>query len=267
MAAVIFLRISPPHNSNQHPFDSPYHQQFNRTWRVDHSHWRAPATLDDTKKNWQRLAGTIEEKPFVVDYASFIAKDNLTFIEFYIQISYNRLRFARAGKFYQAIYDIDLYLQDASGNLVQTLSESDTVRTNDYAVTGAANNFRITLLHSCLRPGDYNLRAIITDKEYGQSYEVAQPFSARDFSGQGLAVSDLQFSRNIRLDSLASPFNKHGRHIEPNVRRQYGQFASQLFVYYEIYHLADPIGADAAGDSIRTIYSVRDENGTEVKQL
>src|SRR5574341_1210520 len=130
----------------------------------------APATLDDTKKNWQRLAETIGEKPFIVDYASFIAKDDLTFIEFYIQISYNRLRFARAGKFYQAIYNIDFYLQDAAGNLVQTLSARDTVRTNDYAVTGAANNFRITLLNSCLPPADYKLRAIITDNEFGQSY-------------------------------------------------------------------------------------------------
>ncbi|MGH7456239.1 MAG: GWxTD domain-containing protein, partial [bacterium] len=60
---------------------------------------------------------------------------------------------------------------------------------------------------------------------------------------------------------------------------RYGQFASQLFIYYEIYNLAEPSGTAAAAigdsvvapsasaDSFRTHYIIHHENGDAIKQL
>jgi GWxTD domain-containing protein len=234
------------------------------------------ATPDDDKKNWSGVNFTVAEKAFTIDYANFIAQHNMTFVEFYIQIGYDRLSFTRDGKFYQAVYDIDLYIEDLSGNLLQTRSARDEVGVTNYDDTTAPNNYRISLLSFCLRPGLYRRRVVITDKETGKRYDDAEKFSVRDFSGQSLMLSDVQFSRNIETDSSANAFVKHNRRIEPNVPHAYGQFVGQLFVYYEIYNLADPQEAAArdslglqtvAPDSFRTLYLVHNDKGEEVKQL
>jgi GWxTD domain-containing protein len=241
--------------------------------------------LDETKKSWPRLAESVEARPFVVDYINFIAQHNLAFVEFYVQLSHAQLSFTRAGaqapsaEIFQAVYDIDFYIEDVHGNVIQTQAARDTVKAFTYDETKMATNFRVTLFRSYLQPGEYRWRAIVTDQETGKACEVAQKFFARDFSGQSLAVSDLQFSRNIQIDSSASPFVKHNRHIEPNALHRYGQFASQLFIYYEIYNLAKPTKTAAAAngdsaaaqlaaaDSFRTHYIIHDENGNEIKQL
>ncbi len=234
----------------------------------------APAAPgDDDRKNLSRFAGPVEVRSFDVDHINFIAQHNLTFVEFYVQTSYDRLSFTRAGKIYQALYDIDFYIEDLDGNLLQSQSARDTVKAFTYAETGSANNHRVTLFNFCLRPGNYRWRAMMTDRENGKTSEAAQQFVARDFSGPGLALSDLQFSRHIQVDSSANPFVKHNRRIEPNAKHLYGQFASQLFVYYEIYNLTDPFaataanGGDAAADSFRTLFLIRNEQGDEIKQL
>jgi GWxTD domain-containing protein len=235
--------------------------------------------VDDTKKNWSHLAESVEAQPFVVDHVNFIAQHNLAFVEFYTQISYAQLSFTRAAKIFQAVYDIDFYIEDVNGNVIQTQAARDTARAFTFDETRAASNYRVTLLRFCLQPGEYRWRAIVTDRETGKAAEVTQKFSARDFSGQSLMVSDLQFSRRIQVDSSAGPFVKHNRLIEPDALHRYGQFASQLFIYYEIYNLAEPRSAAAAAigdgpaaqlapaDSFRTHYLIRDENGDEVKQL
>ncbi|MGH7456043.1 MAG: hypothetical protein ACRENG_32115, partial [bacterium] len=61
--------------------------------------------VDDTKKNWSRLAEAVEAKAFVVDYINFIAQHDLAFVEFYVQISNAQLSFTRVAKIFQAVYD------------------------------------------------------------------------------------------------------------------------------------------------------------------
>jgi len=234
----------------------------------------APAD-DDAKKNWPRLNVTVEEKPFLLDHAGFIAPLGKTFVEFYIQIGYDRLGFIRDGKMFRAVYDLDFYIEDEHGNLLQTQSALDEIIVASYDETTRPDKSRVTLLSAGLRPGNYQWRAVIADKETGRNYETAGKFSVRDFSGPNLTVSDLQFSRQIQVDSSASVFVKHNRRIEPNVPRTYGQFIGQLFVYYEIYNLIAPRAATrdsavlqtAAADSFQTLYRIRNEAGEEIKQL
>jgi len=239
---------------------------------------------DVSKKKWSRLSGEIAEKPFIVDQANFIAPDNLTFVEFYVQVAYDRLSFTRHGKLYRAIYDVDFYIEDLNGNLLQTQSGRDEFTVSNYDETTTANNYRVTLLSACLRPETYRRRVVMTDKETGKSYEAVDKFSVRGFSSPNLSLSDLQFSRGIQMDSSASAFVKHNRRIEPNVGHLYGQFVGQLFVYYEIYNFSTPNAAlsgnakplvpfdsamiqSAAADSFQTLYCIRDERGNEMKQL
>lgn len=223
-----------------------------------------PGAMDKSRDRWSRVHHTLAEKPFLIDYASFVAQHNATYVEFYIQMSYDRLSFVRAGKYFCAVYEIDFNIEDAEGNLLQGQSAQDSVKVEKYDETTANHNYRVALLNFCVRPGDYHLRAMITDRETGKTYEVRGKFSARNFSSADLTVSDLQFSRDIHLDSSASSFVKHNRYIEPNVMRLYGQFASHLFVYYEVYNLA---AATTAVDSFRTLFIIRNVNGDEIKQL
>jgi GWxTD domain-containing protein len=238
----------------------------------------APNRDDDSKKSWSGFNVTMEEKFFAIDYANFIAQKNLTFVEFYIQIGYDRLIFTRAGKSYHALYEIDFYVEDLNGNLLQNQTAHDEILVDNYDETIAPNNYRVILLSFSLKPDLYRLRAVITDKENGKSYEATNKFSVRDFSGPNLTLSDLQFSRNIQVDSSANAFVKHHRRIEPNVPRAYGQYVSGLFVYYEIYNFVEPqckknqasdstTWQTASADSFQTLYTIRNESGEEVKQL
>jgi len=230
-----------------------------------------PATVaadDDAKKNWVRLNLTATEKPFAVDWANFVGAAGQTFVEFYIQINYARLSFIRDGEVFRAVYDVDFYLEDAAGNLLQTLSALDAIVAASYDETINPDKVRVTLLSAGLRPGAYQWHTVITDRETARQYTTAGKFSVRDFSGQNLAVSDLQFSRNIQIDSSRNVFVKNNRRIEPNVPRAFGQFVGQLWVYYEIYNLAAPgLTAQTAADSFQTFYVIRNKLGEEVKQL
>ena len=238
-------------------------------------------SCDETNGHWSRAAEATTAPPFLVDHACFQAKGNFSFVEFYVQVSYARLQFIRDGKAYQATYEIDLYIEDRDENLVLSQSARDTARANDYSETSAAGQSRLTLFNSYLRPGQYRVRIVVTDRETDKTFEVTRDLFVRDFSGQNLLVSDLQFSRNIKADSSASPFVKHYRRIEPNVTHLYGQFDAALFIYYEIYNLAPPIintqvalssreNAETQtmpSDSFRVHYLMHDANGNEVKRL
>jgi GWxTD domain-containing protein len=230
----------------------------------------APAD-DDAKKTWPRINVAVEEKPFLLDHAGFIASLGQTLVEFYIQVGYDRLSFIRDGKMFRAVYDIDFYIEDEHGNLLQTQTALDEISVTSYDETTRPDKSRVTLLSAGLRPGNYQWRAVITDKENGRNYESASKFSARDFSGPNLTVSDLQFSRQIQVDSSANVFVKNNRRVEPNVQRTYGQFVGLLFVYYEIYNLIAPADSavlqTAATDSFQTLYIIRHESGKEIKQL
>ncbi|MDZ7343165.1 MAG: hypothetical protein ONA90_01490, partial [candidate division KSB1 bacterium] len=198
-----------------------------------------------------------------------------------MQVSHVRLQFIRHGKAYQSIYEIDLDVEDREENLVLSQSARDTARVNDYSETSAAEYHRLTLFNCYLRPGQYRVRITLTDRATGKSFEVRRDLLVRDFSGENLLISDLQFSRHIKVDSSASPFVKHFRWIEPNVAHLYGQFDANLFIYYEIYNLAPPIAnppAELVGresparpkmssDSFRVQYVMHDAAGREVKRL
>lgn len=230
---------------------------------------------DDSKNNWLRLNLTAQEKPFGVDFASFAGANGKSFVEFYLQISYLRLSFIRAGKMFRAAYDIDFYIEDEHGNLLQTLSEVDEIIALSYDETTQPDKSRLTLLRTDLHPGNYQWRAVITDHENVQNYTASSKFFVRDFSGQNLAVSDIQFSRNIELDSSNNVFVKNNRRIEPNVPRIYGQLGGQLLVYYEIYNLVAPGKAAqdsaffqaTASDTFQTLYIIRNETGEETREL
>jgi len=279
---LLSANLASPQISSQPRYFSSKIANFQFESLAAHSRQNAAGTLDaapvrdDDATNWSRLNVTVAEKPFLLDYANFIANHNLTFVEFYVQIGYDRLSFTRSGKFYQAVYDIDFYIEDLNGNLLQSRALRDEAEVANYDETMAPNNSRVVLLNFSLNPGLYRLRAVITDKESGKSYETADKFSVRDFSSANLTVSDLQFSRNIQVDSSANAFVKHNRRIEPNVLRSYGQYAGQLFVYYEIYHLVDPknpavrdsaVSPTTPADSFRTVYIIRNNRGEEVKRL
>jgi GWxTD domain-containing protein len=231
----------------------------------------ATQSCDETNGHWPRVTEATTVSPFLVDHACFQAKGNFTFVEFYVQVSYARLQFIRQGEAYQSIYEIDLYVEDREENLVLSQSARDTAKAKDYSETSAAEYYRLTLLNSYLRPGQYLVRIVLTDRETGKSFEVARELFVRDFSGQNLIISDLQFSRNIKVDSSASPFVKHYRRIEPNVAHLYGQFDAALFIYYEIYNLALPIKNPETlmtpSDSFRVQYLMHDARGNEVKRL
>jgi GWxTD domain-containing protein len=205
-----------------------------------------------------------EQAPhFIGDYACFWLDDTLTYTELYFQIPFQNLCFVRHAGGYQAQYEIELFITDASGSLAHSHSEHDKVRAATYEEAKSPASARAVLLAAYLRPGAYRLRAMVTDRETGKQAEAQSVLRVKDFSGKTLQLSDLQFSANIEANPASSDFVKNNRRVVPNVAHVYGQATPQLCVYYEIYNLAFA----APADSFHMTITIEYESGEQITRM
>ncbi len=209
---------------------------------------------------WQQ---DVQAPHFSGDYACFGMSDSLTFTEFYFQIPFQNLRFVRHDDGFHAEYEIDLYVENHSGELAYSQSGTDTIQVNRYAETIDAENARAIQFTTYLRPEAYRLRAMLTDRETGRHTEARTELRIKDFRGETLSMSNLQFSSAIETVCTPGNFVKNNRRVVPNVTHAYGQSSPQLFVYYEIYNLSYA----APGDSFQTIATIQRENGDRITQM
>lgn len=205
----------------------------------------------------------VQAPHFSGDYACFGMSDSLTFTEFYFQIPFQNLRFVRHDDGFHAEYEIELYVENHSGELAYSKSGTDTIHVNRYAETIDAESARAIQFTTYLRPEIYRLRALITDRETGRHTEARTELRIKDFRGETLSMSNLQFSSAIETVCAPGNFVKNNRHVVPNVMHAYGQSSPQLFVYYEIYNLSYA----APGDSFQTIVTIQRENGDRITQM
>jgi GWxTD domain-containing protein len=200
---------------------------------------------------------------FTGDYACFSLDDTLTYTELYFQIPFQNLHFVRKNGVYVAEYDVELTIFDASGNVVHSVCATDQAQAASFDETVLPANARAILLAAYLRPGAYRFRASVADRESGKHAEARSTLRVKDFGGNSLRVSDLQFSSNIEINPAKTDFVKNNRRIVPNVRRLYGEINSDLFLYYEIYNLA----YEAATDSFHTVITIEREDGQLISRI
>jgi len=180
-----------------------------------------------------------EGPKFYIDYSNFQGIDNLTYTEFYIQISYSDLQFIKYRKRFRGGYDIELSIVDENNNVVETYTNRDVFDVKTFDETKSTRKARLSMVAFTFEPGTYSIRVQVTDQETQKTSEIQEVFSAANFKENKLHLSDIQFSQKIELCNDDRPFVKNKRYVEPCAVRIFANGLADIYVYFEIYKLPD----------------------------
>ena len=199
---------------------------------------------------------------FFFDAATFAAKDTTKGrIEVFVKVAYSELLFTRyQNKLFRARYDIEYQVRDLDENIVASEVQDKEIVSDNYDATISDVRFHFSRMTFNVAPGDYQLTAVITDKETMKSGQRKLRITVRTFRARPLAISDLIFADKIQTDTLDQIFN-----IVPNVFKSFDHDYKDYLIYFEIYN--QEFSSQYSDDSdksgakeIKIIYLVRNVN-------
>ncbi|MFQ5707359.1 MAG: hypothetical protein ACE5HO_07910 [bacterium] len=202
---------------------------------------------------------------FFVDYTNLQGVDSQTYVEFYIQLSYQELQFIKAGKGFSASYEIEFTAYDDDGNVVGNQTLRDSFQVDTYAQTQATEKSRVALMAFTFEPGWYRVKVLARDMETEKTSLLEEFFQARSFQDQKLAVSDIQFSQRIEPAKSNQPYVKNNRYIEPNAVRTFAQGLSDVHIYFEVYNLS--FTSDDQSSTYTSSFIFQDSEGKKIAQF
>ena len=174
---------------------------------------------------------------FYIDYTNFQGMDDLTYTEFYIQISYSDLQFIKYRKRFRGGYDIELSIVDDNNNVVETYTNRDVFDVKTFDESKSTRKARLSMVAFTFEPGTYSIRVQVTDQETQKTSEIEGIFNAANFKENKLHLSDIQFSQKIELCNDDRSFVKNNRYVEPCAVRMFANGQTDIYVYFEIYNL------------------------------
>ena len=180
--------------------------------------------------------------------AGFRADDGQTVLEIYYGIPTRDLAFRTGEGGTMADLSRGTAVYGEGGDPVARVSEEVTVRSAGTAADTSAGSFVPEMDRIVLPPGDYRLAVQVMDRGTGRTQVYRQDRSLKDFTGDQLAVSDVELAARVSLVPEAQSrgrgrFVKGDVEVIPMASRTFA--ADQpVFIYYEIYNLArDEFGA------------------------
>lgn len=210
---------------------------------------------------------SIGEGPvFLLDYTNFLGIDNETFVEFYLQVSYDELQFIKQNRRFHAEYEIDFSVMTPGDSLLENYCSIDAIDLDTYAEAQTNKKARVMLLGYSFPAGSYKIRARMTDRETGATSVLEGGFSPKTFGSPQLGISDIQLSQKIQPATDGEPYVKNGRYIEANASRVFAHgINSDIYVYFEVYHLSYVENCD--NSTYTTFISFFDVAGNEFARL
>ncbi|MFQ5675881.1 MAG: hypothetical protein ACE5G1_08305, partial [bacterium] len=136
---------------------------------------------------------------FYIDYSNFQGVDNLTYTEFYIQISYNELQFVKRGNRFVSGYDLEFEVLDEENNVIESYSNTDIFQVDNFSETESMTKARVSMIAFTFEPGVYRIKAAMLDRETRKSAKLHRKFTAHSFKQENLLISDIQFSQKIEV--------------------------------------------------------------------
>lgn len=205
---------------------------------------------------------------FYIDYTNFQGVENLTYTEFYIQISYSDLQFIKYRKRFRSGYDIELSIVDENNKVVESYTNRDVFDVKTFDETKSTQKARLSMVAFTFEPGVYSIKVQVTDHETQKTSDIDQVFTATNFKENTLHLSDIQFSQKIELCNDSRPFVKNSRYIEPCPVRKFANGSADIYVYFEIYNLTyRPEKLNYNYTAYFSIFSKNTEKTTEFQQV
>ena len=157
-------------------------------------------------------------------------------LDVYVEVPYGAVHFTNDGALFKASYDITVDIYDSLNNLVSEKGWTENVEVNDYESSISPHKSRMSLRSLSLSPGNYIAAVQISDNDTKKTLRSKQPMVLKDFSGQGIAVSDLMLVRRVETEG-------EKRVVYPNITSNVGETGDCFYVFFEVY---DQTGADSA---------------------
>ncbi len=203
---------------------------------------------------------------FYLDYSSFKGVNDETFVEFYIQVSYNELQFIKKNGRFRADYEIDFAVLTENDSLIENHVSVDGIDLDTYSETQSDNKARVMLLGYSLAPKIYKIIARVTDCETRHSSVLEKVFAPKEYRSRQLISSDVQLSHKIEPAHNGQPYVKNSRYIEPNASRVFAHGVNpDIYIYFEVYNFA--YIPNCENSTYTTTISFFDNAGNQIAQL
>lgn len=194
-----------------------------------------------------------------MDAAGYRQQGGLIYLEVYLMIQRNALKFVPAGEDYQALARISLRLYSPD-SLLSTTSWEIVDKVKDPAELTPRQKLPDIAAFN-LPPGKFRLQGEIEDLNRDTTYAKALNIDLSAYSDTVLQISNLEFATQIERTEDVNKFYKNGFRVIPNPERLYGTALPMLYFYSEIYNFEDTTG-EFTVDRI-----ILDSSRKEVKRL
>ena len=181
---------------------------------------------------------------FSYDYTVFRTQQNKALMEIYYSVFRNYLKFVPEDSLFKAVFVFKAEIWQGDSLVARNLWKN--VNTADSLSQIEANQKLYGVGFFALVPGEYQLKAELTDLNSDYSKQFQEKISITPFSHNKLEISDIQLASKIEKSTIKDRFFKNGYIVIPNTDRFYGTGLPMLMIYAEIYNLKNENEPDTA---------------------
>lgn len=199
-----------------------------------------PAAL--MAQNRPGIGDDLIQRSFHIDYVAFAdsLSDNIH-IEVYYKVFSSVLTYEKRGDRFKASFEVDLII-NRKGKQVTGASRDGDLFADDYKATLSPRDFIIDIVSFDLRPADYELKGILTDRFSGDKHKVKIDMKLKEFRTEVPSLSGIEFVRKAGMADNKLQFQRGNMTVIPSVSRVYGYSEPEMIIYYQIYNKSDFVG-------------------------
>lgn len=188
---------------------------------------------------------------FEVDLAGFRAEEGRTEEEIFLDLSNDQIAFQDEEGLLRGKLKLEVELRDSAGKRAFEKTETLVPAAATSLDAGDRSIHQVIRQNALVAPGDYWIRVEVTDeksekpgiihmiRKTKKKGKVEGLVRIPDLSQNEMRISDVLFSRDVRLGVQELEYERNGVAIDPNPARQYGMVIPYLSYYAEVYAGAD----------------------------
>ncbi len=180
---------------------------------------------------------------FTLDAAAFQQKGGLVYLEVYLMIHREGLKFVPAQSGFEALLDITLEVHSPD-TLLSTTTWQLVDRVDSLAQISPRHKLPDIGIFNLL-PGQYQIEGFVHDVNADTTFRRSLNLQLPVFSDSLLDISDIELATRLERSQNINKFYKNSYLVLPNPERLYGISMPMLYYYAEIYNLILP---DSAGE-------------------
>ena len=171
-----------------------------------------------------------EAEPYSVDAISFAAHNgNLSRLDVYVQVSYERLSFLRPAGKYRASYEMTIDILDSAETLIGEKLWTEEVEAATFEETASSQTYSLSQRSFEVPPGSYSVVTTLRDNATKNSRRLSRKITVTDYTKSQFMLSDI-----LLIAKLSKRDGK--RIVVPAVSRNVGRIPEAFHIFFEVYN-------------------------------